>query len=59
MKERKEKGLYIKYDKKEYQTREYKKLDPEQRNNKKKVTNMIRLIDNISYYTRLIFKIEI
>ena len=42
MEKRKEKGLYIKCGKKEYQTREYKKLDPEQRNDKGKVTDMIR-----------------
>ncbi len=41
MKERKEKNLYIKYDKKRYQTREYKELDPKQRNDKGKIAGMI------------------
>ncbi len=59
MKERKEKDLYIKYGKKRYQTRECKELDPEQKNNNKKIAGMIRLISGISYYTRLTFKIEV
>ncbi len=33
MKERKEKDLYIKYNKKRYWAREYKELDPKQKNN--------------------------
>ena len=59
MEERKEKDLYIKYNKKKYWARECKKPDPEQRNNKGKVINIIRLISDISHRTRLAFKIEI
>ena len=59
MEERKEKDFYIKYNKKGHQTREYKKLNPEQKNDKGKATGIIRLINNTSQRTRLTFKIEI
>ena len=59
MEERKEKDLYIKYDKKGYWAREYKEPDPEQRNNKGKVVGIIRLIGGIPHRTRLAFKVEV
>ncbi len=59
MEERKKKDLYIKYDKKGYQAREYKEQDPGQKNNKRKIVDMIRLMGSTPHRTRLIFKIEI
>ncbi len=59
MKERKKKDLYIKCGKKRYWARECKELDPEQRNDKEKVVSIIRLINSISYRTRLAFKVEV
>ncbi len=47
MEERKKKNLYIKCGKKEYWAREYKESNPEQKNNKRKVVDMIRLMNNI------------
>ena len=41
--ERKEKDLCIKYGKKGYQAREYKKLDPEQKNNKEIIIIILQI----------------
>jgi len=59
MEERKEKDLYIKYGKKAYWARECKESDPEQRNDKGKVINIMRLMGGTPYRTRLIFKVEV
>ncbi len=59
MEERKEKDLYIKYDKKGYWIREYKESDPEQRNDKGKIIDIIRLMGSIPHRIQLTFKIEV
>ncbi len=59
MEECKEKNLYIKYNKKSYQARECKESDPEQKNNKRKVVNIMRLMGGTSHYIRLTFKVEV
>ncbi len=59
MEERKEKDLYIKYGKKGYWAREYKKSDPEQKNDKGKVVGIMRLMGGILHRTRLVFKVKI
>ncbi len=59
MEERKKKDLYIKYGKKKYWARECKESDPEQKNDKKKVVGMMRLMGGISHRTRLAFKVEV